>query len=211
MNNDAVNIKNWIKLGIICGLLVCVLYPSLVFVPMPIVLQAILVMAWGPLLGLSAAGLYYFIALHKKTVTLKIAVISQIIAGVLVTSMLLVQLAINSSKPELFDASSEWAWNSISQVHLGLDVSWDVYLFLGTILFAINMFNHPKFGKIFSITGIIISVLLISFNIISFPTPPADAGSVDMGPFVGLWYLAVAISIIFNFKWVDAKMKTDVP
>lgn len=208
MNLDTGNIKNWIKLGIISGLLVSVIYPSLILVPMPMIIQVILMMAWGPLLGLSAVGSYYFLALHKRTISLQIAVISQIIAGVLVTTMLLVQYALNLSKPELIDPASEWAWTSLNNMQLGIDVAWDVFLFLACILFAINMFNHPKFGKIFSLSGIMISVLLITFNIMTFPTPPAEAGSVDLGPILGLWGLAVTINILVKYKWVDSKLNT---
>ena len=68
------------------------------------------------------------------------------------------------------------------------------------------MFNHPKFGKIFSLTGIIISILLISFNVMTFPTPPAESGSVDLGPILGLWGLAVTINILIKYKWVDTKL-----
>jgi len=120
MNVDKENIKNWIKLGIISGLLVSVIYPLLIFVPMPMIFQVILIMAWGPLLGLSAVGGYYFLALHKRTISLQIAVISQIIAGALVTTMLLIQYAIKLSKPELIDPGSKWAWNSLNHVQLGI-------------------------------------------------------------------------------------------
>jgi hypothetical protein len=173
---------------------------------MPQPVQVALMMAWGPLLGISAVGLYYFLALYKKTVSLQIAVISQIISGVLVTTMLLVQSAVRLSRPELIDSSSEWAWNSLNHVQLGIDVSWDVFIFLGTNLFAVNMYNHPMFGKIISLSGIIISVLLIGFNIITFPTPPAEAGSFDLGPVLGLWGLAVTINILVKYKWIDAKI-----
>ncbi|MCW8961019.1 MAG: hypothetical protein OQK29_05600, partial [Ignavibacteriaceae bacterium] len=134
--------------------------------------------------------------------------VSNIIAGVLVMTMLLVQIAIRSSRPEVIDEASVWIWKSINQVHLGLDVAWDVYIFFGTLLFAISMFRHPKLGKILSITGIIISVIMIILNAVSFPVPPANAGLIDLGPLIGLWYLVVTLFIIFNFKWVDEQLKT---
>ena len=207
MNGSAGMVKNWITMGVVSGLLVSILYPALIFVPMPAVLQVVLIMAFGPLLGLSSVGLLHFISLYKKTIAPLVAVISNIIAGVLITSMLLIQSAIRSSKPDTFDVSSKWAWKSINQVHLGVDVAWDVYIFLGTFLFAVSMFNHPKFGKAFSISGIVISLLLIAFNAISFPIPPANSGLIDMGPFVGLWYLAVTIAIIKNFKWIESQQR----
>jgi len=197
--------KKWIKLGIICGLVVSFIYPALIFIPLPEVVQTFLVMLFGPFLALSSAGLYHFITLHKKTLAATAAVVSNIIAGVLITTMLLVQIAIRSSQPPVIDETSKWIWKSINQVHLGLDVAWDVYIFFGTLLFAVSMFYHPKFGKIISITGIIISLLLIILNAISFPIPPADAGLFDAGPLVGLWYFVVTLLMVFNLKWVDER------
>jgi len=202
--------KNWITLGIVAGLLASFIYPSLIFIPMPSVLQVFLIMAFGPLFGLASVGLYYFLALDKKTLSSMVAVISNIIAGVLITAMLLVQIAIRSSKPDTFDLSNKWAWKSLNQVHLGLDLAWDVYVFLGTFLFAISMFRNPKFGKIFSAVGIVISLLLIIFNGVSFPTPPADSGLIDLGPLVGIWYFAATVIMILNFKGIWAQQRSEV-
>lgn len=206
MNQKADLIRNWIKLGVICGLLVSVIYPSLIFVPMPALMQVLLAMAFGPLLGISSVGLYHFITLHKATISAAVAVIANVIAGVLITSMLLVQMAIRSSKPEVIPNSVDWVWKSINKIHMGLDVAWDVYIFLGTFLFAISVFSHPKLGRTFSVIGLTISISLIALNAISFPDPPAGSGLVDVGPLVGLWYLAVTISIIRNYKWVETRL-----
>lgn len=189
MNQNAQFVKSWIKAGIICGLFVSVVYPIMIFLPMPKLIQILLVMAVGPLLSISSVGLYYFITLHKKTISVSIAVIANIIAGVLFTTMLLVQIAIRHSKPAVIESTIQWAWVSIKEVHLGLDVALDVYIFLGTFFFAISIFNHPKFGKTFSIIGIIISISLITLNVISFPTPPADLSWIDLGPLLdyGIW------------------------
>jgi hypothetical protein len=203
MNEENTRILQWIKLGIVSGLLSSIIYPLLIFLSLPATLQVIFVMAWGPLLALSAVGLYHFISLHKKTISVQIAVVSQIIAGVLVTLMLIVQMALNYSKPAAVDAD---IWNSLNHVQLGIDVVWDLFIFLSSLLFALNMFNHPKLGKILSVTGIVISLLMILFNIISFPTPPAEIGSVDLGPLMGLWGLAVTITILVNYKWIDSRV-----
>ena len=184
MNNDNNSVLNWINIGIICGLLVSIIYPLLQFIS-NLTLGVILAASMGILLSLASVGLYYFIQIHKKSIAAKIALVSNIIAGALLTQMFLVQLAIKSSRPELIDESSKWIWNTINHVHYGLDVAWDVYIFLGTILFAISIFHHPKLGKIFSITGILISLLMIVTNIISFPIPPAEE-YFDFGPFIGL-------------------------
>ena len=205
MNNENRITLNWINVGIIGGLIVSFIYPSLQFISnlLPAVILAILM---GLLLSLSSVGLYHFLLIHKKTMTSQIALFSNIIAGTLLIQMFLVQLAIISSKPDLINESSRWIWNSISHIHYGLDVVWDVFIFVGTLMFAINAFHHPKLGKIFSITGIVISVLMIISNIAAFPIPPASAGSINLGPFVGLWYLAVTIKMIFSYKWIKQSL-----
>jgi hypothetical protein len=157
-------------------------------------------MAFGPTLGLASVGLYFFLKLDKERITNTIAAVSNIIAGALITTMLLVQLAILQSKPGSISESQAQLWSSVNHIHYGLDVAWDVYIFVGTFLFAITMFKHPQFGKLYSGLGIVISISMIILNAISFPEPPAGAGSIDMGPFVGLWYLAVTIKILFSHK-----------
>lgn len=205
MNNDNRMTLNWIKLGVICGLLVSFIYPSLQFVS-NLVLGVILAIFMGLLLSLASVGLYYFISIHKKTITIKIALFSNIIAGTLLMLMFLVQLAIKSSKPGFIDESSKWIWSSINHIHYGLDVAWDVYIFLGTFLFAVSAYQHPKLGKIFSIIGVVISLLMITTNIYIFPSPPESSGVIDFGPFIGLWYLAVTIKILFSYKWVKQNL-----
>lgn len=200
--------KKWIITGIVSGLLVSFIYPALMFIPFPQAVQTVLIMIFGPLLAFSSAGLYFFISLHKKTISASAALVSNIIAGILITTMLLVQVAIRSSHPEEISDTSNWIWTSLNRVHLGLDASWDVYIALGTLLFALSMFNHPKLGKIISISGVLISVALIILNAISFPVPPSNAGLFDLGPIVGLWYFIITLMIIFRLKWVDEKLKS---
>lgn len=207
MSNDNKLIRNWIYLGIICGFLVSIVYPLLQFIS-NVILGVILAASMGILLSLASAGLYYFIQIQKKSILPRIALFSNIIGGAILTLMFLVQLAIKSSKPNLVEESSKWIWDSINHIHYGLDVTWDVYIFLGTILFAISAFYHPKLGKVISISGIIISLLMIITNIISFPIPPA-VEFIDFGPFIGLWYLVVTIKVTFSKKWFLQKLDSD--
>lgn len=203
-DNNHTTLK-WINIGIICGFLVSFIYPSLQFIS-NITLGVIIASSMGILLSLASVGLYYFIQIHKKSIAPKIALFSNIIAGAILTQMFLVQLAIKSSKPEILDESVKWVWTTINHIHYGLDVAWDVYLFLGTILFAISIFRHPKLGKIFSLTGILISLLMIITNIISFPIPP-ERDLIDFGPIVGLWYLGITIRITLSRKWINQQIQ----
>jgi hypothetical protein len=201
-NNNAT--LRWINIGIVCGFLVSFIYPALQFIS-DLLMGVILGTSMGILLSLASVGIYYFIQLHNKTIISKIAVFSNIIAGVILTQMILVQLAIRASRPEILDETGRWVWSTINHIHYGLDVAWDVYIFLGTILFAINSYRHPKLGKIISVIGIVISILFIVTNIITFPIAP-ERDLMDFGPFIGLWYLVVTIKISLSGKWVKQQL-----
>lgn len=205
-DNRSIDIT-WIKIGIVAGFLTTIIYPLLIFAPMPRLATVVLVFAIGPLLSISSVGLYKFIQLHRKTVTLQIAVTANIIAGTLFCLMLVVQMALRYPMLDHIERTGDesvreivkWAWN----VDLGLDLSWDLYIALGTFFFALNMLGHPKLGKIVGGVGMLVTVAMIGFNIYTFPDPPADAGLFDLGPFVGLWYLLVTVLVLRSFSWAE--------
>ena len=59
------------------------------------------------------------------------------------------------------------------------------------------MLHDARFGRTVGILGILIgAVVILGFNIYTFPTPPKDAGLFDPGPVSGLWYLVVTIEMI---------------
>ena len=208
-------ILNWIKTGVICGIITSLIYPLLTLVQMPLILTAVLAAAMGLLLSLASIGLYQVLKLHRKTVKLQIAVLFNIIAGVLLNLMFMVQLTVREFMKGYIDqATNEYAqetyemiWKSVDKVQLGMDLSWDVYLSVGTFLFALSMLTHPRFGKIFGWLGMSFALLLLYFNFFSFPVPPGEAGLIDFGPAIGLWYLAVAIRILFSLKWVEESLQ----
>lgn len=194
------------KAGIVSGLLATIIYPLLITVSMPLILTVTLVGAFGPLLSVASVALYHYMAARRRTVSLQLAAVFNVIAGTLVTTMLIVQITVNEFLDmRLADAAPgdvdmiRAAYSGADKVQLGLDVVWDVYISLGTILFGLNMLRHPRFGRIIGAAGIAIGLLLIGFNLWTFPTPPSAAGSIDFGPLTGLWYLAVAILMIRAF------------
>ena len=72
--------------------------------------------------------------------------ISNVAAGALLTAMVLVQLAVNDVEAGLSPAVNE----AFEHVEFGLDLSWDVFLVAGTILFSSAMLADPRFGRRFA-------------------------------------------------------------
>ena len=84
----------WIRLAIGLGLATSVVYPSLIFIPLPQLLTIALAAAVGPLLGIARIGLYRFLRIHQPSVSAPLAAACNFIGGALFSSMLLVQLAV---------------------------------------------------------------------------------------------------------------------
>jgi hypothetical protein len=209
MTKETALTLTWVKFGAIAGILACVIYPLMIAVEMPRLLTVACAAAFGPLLSLASVGIYHLLKIHQKTVTAQIAAGANVIAGSIVNMMLIVQLAISYSLEEYVQnaadtatkATLEWVGKVVDKVQLGLDVSWDVFISIGTLLFALNMLNHPRFGKILGSIGALLAILLLGFNLYSFPIPPANANLIDFGPFVGLWYLVVSIQTLRSLAW----------
>ena len=210
MQNESRIELNWIKAGIITGFLTTLIYPLLNFVEMPELPTIFFAAFVGPLLSVASYGLYQFIKLHRKTVTLQIAMISNIVAGTIFNLMLIVQLSrriwmsdyLNDPNNAAITEMLRWISRGVLTVQAGLDVSWDIYIVIGTFFFGLNMLTHPRFGKIFGGIGITLALLLLAFNLYTFPIAPMDAGLIDFGPFTGIWYFAITVQILRSMKWV---------
>jgi hypothetical protein len=180
----------------------------MIAVSMPVGLQLIIGGMFGPALAFASVGLLLILRLHRDRVTAHIAVISNVMAGLTVTAMIVVQLAIRASLHPEADESARLIVDHIWDVVLGLDVTFDIFVGIGTLLFGVAMLGHPRFGRIVGIAGIVVAgVLILGFNSYSFPTPPKDAGLIDPGPISGLWYLWVVFLAFRSFGWIDKQLE----
>ncbi len=193
------SILTWIKLGIATGLVASLFYPLLIFAPLPYIAVVFLASFLGPAIGLASLGLKRLLEIQQQSVWASVGAITNFIAGALFTTMLLVQLAFKSQPSQDMPA----------MIWLGLDVAWDIYIGLGTIFFALAMISHSRFGKLFAIPGLVLGVLVMALNLATFPTPPAEAGSFDIGPLVGIWYLVVTIQSWRSLAWAKGRLNLD--
>ena len=131
------------------------------------------------------------LASERPTFAGQLAAISNVAAGVLVTAMFLVQLALKEAEDD--NAVSPAMEDVFDHVHFGLDLAWDVFIAAGTILFACAMLANPLFPRWVALSGIAVGGALYAINFAAFPEPPGDAGLVDIGPLVGAWYGIVSV------------------
>ena len=126
--------------------------------------------------------------------------------------MLVVQSVLLLTIPSEARPGLGLAWDGLNMVQLGLDISWDIYLTAATILLGIAILSYPRFGKIWGGITMAIGAALLVLNLLTFPIPPAGAGSIDLDPISGLWYLVIMFRVLTSLKWVDQRLvSTRVP
>jgi hypothetical protein len=186
------------QIGIFAGLFACLAYALMVTAPLPWVALATLAALFGPALGVGSLGLKNLLDLRASRVLTALGAMLNALAGALFTAMGLVQLAVVSA------AQGGRPSPEVKAVWLGLDVAWDAYLGLGTLCFALAMMKHPRFGRLLGIPGVVVSLALLLLNLWTFPSPPVNAGLVDVGPAVGVWYLLVFLRAWGSHAWTGA-------
>ena len=194
-------IRQWALMSIVTGIGAIISYTLTVVLSGPYLALVIVAGAFGPLLAAASLGLYHVLAETGNPVLLQLAVLFNGLGAALFTTMLLVQLAIGhqlqSIDKETINLTS--LRTALVGVQLGMDVAGDIFISLGTLLFAISMLADPRFGWILGIAGMLIALALLVLNLWTFPTPPAAKNLVDLGPLIGVWYLAVTIMMI---RWL---------
>jgi hypothetical protein len=191
----------WAIISIITGLGAVISYTLLIILSGPYRASVILAGAFGPLLAAASLGLYHVLEESGNPILLQLAVLFNVLGAAIFTLMLLVQLAIGHQIQSIGEEVQNLTAlrTSLIGVQLGLDVAWDIFISLGTLLFAIAMWSDARFGWILGIAGILIAIALLILNLWTFPTPPAAQNFVDLGPLVGIWYLVVTIMMI---RWL---------
>ena len=191
-------LAGWSRIAIAAGLTACVVYPVMVYVPLPRFVQLTLGASFGPALGMASIALAHVLRARRRAPSIELAGIANALAGALVTGMIIVQLAINYSTAPAADGQLDAILTGrIWDVVLGLDVAFDTFIGLATLLFGLNMLRDPRFGKVIGWIGAFLAVFLLwGANFYYFPDPPREHGFPEIGIFTGLWYLAVVILLL---------------
>lgn len=197
---------SWIRIGVAAGLVAVVSYTFLLLLPGGFRVAYVGASVFSVALGLASYGLYQFLTIEHRSAIAQIATVSTIVGAVVFLAMASVQLSVRSDLAGVDPTTLGDVYALAERVHLGLDVAWDVYFAVGMVLFGVAAYSHPRIGRVIGVTGVAVATALLVLNIATFPIPPASAGSTDMGPFAGLWYLAVTIQIIRSLGWARDKI-----
>ena len=192
---------DWIRIGAAAGLVAVVSYTFLLFGFGDFRVAFIGASVFSVALGLASYGLYQFLTIEHRSAAAQIATVATMVGAIVFLAMASVQLAVRSDLGGVDPTTLGTAYQLAERVHLGLDVAWDVYFAVGMGLFGVAAYSHPRFGRMVGALGVLVAAALLVLNIATFPIPPASAGSFDLGPVAGVWYLVVTVQIIRSLGW----------
>jgi hypothetical protein len=158
-------------------------------------------------------GLYQFLKAEKQSASLEIAYLFGIIGAAIACMLLVVQQAnfiwhaqaMEQVATEEAQALLKATFRGANRVQAGMDVAFDIFITIAWFLFGVNIARSAHFNKLLGWLGCLIAAGLLTLNMITFPTAPAEAGLFDLGPFLGIWALVVYIWFtVVLFKRKDA-------
>ena len=197
------NASLWIGGGLagvlsICGYLVAILvpWPDTQFGTSGTVLTVSLF----PVMGIIYAyGLRGFIAAERDGAVNTLAFVFAALGFTTLLSMLLAQLSVGAAIAEttrgLDDQIARAIRRGLRLIDLGLDVAWDLLIGTALILWGLAMRRRSGLGPVWGYPSVGFGVALIVLNGSTFPTPPANAGLFDIGPFIAVFMLALAVRL----------------
>jgi hypothetical protein len=156
-------------------------------------------------------GLYPFLKKGSESVAVIFATVFGVISGAVHMMFSVVQMNnihyiyrfIDMAETDALKDSWKNILRGVFTVQNGLNYVMDFFLDWTIFMFAIILWNHPKFGKPFSVLGIIAGGSHFVMKAITFPEPPKEAGLFDAGPMVGIFFAIIVVQVIRHYRWLE--------
>jgi len=164
-------------------------------------LGRMLAFAIGPVAIWGTLAIYESFMRVFGSFALRVGTIFLVIAFALLTLMLTMQQAVFAEYQQLLGAmapaeaptSLKQSFALVNRVQLGADVAFDIFYSLGIILISIVIVRRRGFERVAGAYGLVVATGLLALNMWFFPTPPAAAGSVDLGPATIAWWVGLFV------------------
>ncbi len=192
---------SWVRVGPVAAILAIAAYFVASTDLLPPRVTLVLAFSMGPLLSVAFVGFYHFLREHQNSAALQTATVFGVLGGTILNLMLVVQQSLFIGIPSATRATMGPAWQGLNLVQLGMDVSWDIYVSVATILLGLVLWRHPRFGIPLGGITVFAGLILLVLNLWTFPIPPGESGLFDVGPFVGLWFVVLSVRMLFSLKW----------
>lgn len=202
--------------GGICGIIGTSLYVIAIVAPMPNIMAYALVMAWPLLSIIFVYSLYKFIAFVDQNVFNQLAFLMACLAFTILSIMISSQLAVKFGVEEYIAASKSdeeilfVIRKALRLIDMGIDVAWDLFIGVSLLFLSGAMKTNKFFSRWWSLLAALLGITLIILNVVTFPWPPDTRGLFDVGPFIGLYIIALSIRLlIIGLRMRDLPISMD--
>lgn len=174
-------------------------YVAAIFLPMGERVAYAVVMAWPVLSIVFAYGLFRLLEAERESAANRLAFLFACLAFATLAAMISVQMAVRMGIAEEAAAAPpgdkglyDPLLAALRLVDYGLDVAWDVLIGTCLAFLGAAIGGDRRFGRGWGWPASLLGAGLVILNLITFPHPPADAGLFDLGPFIGLFIIALS-------------------
>lgn len=193
------NRRLWVGSGI-AGMLSVACYIVAIAIPWPetqlgVSVALVVASAWPILSIVYSYGLYTYVAAEREGTANRLSFVFAVTAFTTVLAMIVVQLAVGAGFSEVANGLDEQTAGALRHglrlVDQGLDVAWDMLIGSALVFSGIAMRRRRGLGLGWALPAAVLGIALIGLNAATFPWPPAGRGLFDIGPFVGLFVMAL--------------------
>jgi hypothetical protein len=217
MENEQREHRRWLLVGCLSGLAANILYIAVAIgldgtaPPLRLLYTA----AWffGPLVIVAGAALAADLVRNGLPVLPELGRLFMTVAGGIVTISTAIrgiaEHRVWPARPEDAAYAARWAdepvQNALLLTQRGVELAWDVFIYLALLAFAVAMIRIDRASRILGLLGALIAVLGLAFDAAVWPADSDSAELIDFGPFAGLWFMAVAIRM--GWRWSRMRLQ----
>lgn len=198
------SLKKLVIAGATAGVVAVLSYFMAVFVPLPDSMVFLLAMLFPAGLTIFFFSLKEYISFTSPNYWNNLFFIFSCFAAITAAVMLAAQMGVQTmiTAPQ---ANSLLIKQSLRSIDLGIDVAWDFFISTAMILLLPATFKI-KFLRWWGVTNALLGIILLVFNLISYPLPPNEKGLIDMGPFIALFWIVLQLRMMYaGIKLVAVK------
>ena len=190
-------------LGGVIGLVIILAYLNFAFgwVMLSQRLSLLLALAIGPVAAIGTLSLSEALSKFFDKPTIRLGSIFLVVGFAILTLMIAMQQAIFADYRQILDASGaaepaaplREAFSLVNHVQLGADVAFDIFYSIGVVFISSALVRGSGLERLIGIYGLVVGAGLFALNIWYFPKPPAEMGSIDLGPASIAWWIALFV------------------
>jgi hypothetical protein len=187
--------RRWMRCTRIAGVVALVFYFAIpVFHLPPWVVGRWMFFLIGPSIALASFAFLQGCRYREEDIARRIGLWAAMVAGMIMHLMAIIQDGNFTTMRGRLSATDDAAARQIEEavlwgvnnVQLALDIGFDVWIAGGAIFLAIGLLLAGR-RRWLGVAGLIAALFALGMNMWKYPSPPAESGGIDGGPYLAAW------------------------